>query len=124
MRMFYQCHPRAMVFSPDSRLLAVAGGSDGSPARLKVWEVADGRLLCRVETGVGRDPLMTFSSDCTLMASSGDGIHINLWQLPGGTLQGTLTTSGTPLARLAFSKDCKVVIALCENGSVQRFPLP
>ncbi|MES2466489.1 MAG: hypothetical protein V4675_04245 [Verrucomicrobiota bacterium] len=120
----YLCHPRAMVFSPDSRLLAVAGGSDGSPARLKVWQVADGRLLCQVETGVGRDPVLGFSSDSILLASSGDGIHINFWQLPKGTLQGSLTTSGAPLTRLAFSKEGKALIALFGDGSVQRFPLP
>lgn len=50
---FYQCHPQALEFSPDGRLLASVGTSDGRPARIKVWNVADGTLLCRLETTGG-----------------------------------------------------------------------
>ncbi len=53
LRTFYQCHPQAVEFSPDGRLLASVGASNGSPARIKVWNVDDGKLLCQLKTEGG-----------------------------------------------------------------------
>ena len=122
---FHLCQPRTVIFSPDGHLLAAAGGggSDCHPARLKVWQVSDGRLLCKVESGMGRNPALSFSPDSTLLASTAAGVNINVWQLPKGTLQGSFTPKCLP-SHLAFSKECKVLIALGTDGSVQHFPMP
>ena len=117
------CTPRMLVFSPDSRLLAAAGGSIGCPAKIKVWQVADGALLCKVETDVGCDPLLCFSADGLLLVSTGEGSRINLWQLPEGKLKSSFTTD-RPVSRLAYSKEGKAVVAIFADGSVLRFPAP
>ncbi len=117
------CHPRVLTFSPDGRFLAGVGGANGSPAKLKVWRVADGALLCKVNTNVGCDPLLCFSADGLLLISTGEGSRINLWQLPDGKLKWSLPT-GEPVSRLAFSKEGKAVIAIFTSGSVQRFAMP
>ena len=66
------CNPRVLVFSPDSRLLAAAGGSIGGAAKIKVWQVADGAMICKLETGAGIDPLLCFSPDGLLLVSTGE----------------------------------------------------
>ena len=50
LRTFYQCHLQAVEFSPDGRLLAAIGARNGDPARIKVWNVDDGKLLCQWKT--------------------------------------------------------------------------
>ena len=122
-RTWQLCTPRMLVFSPDSRLLAAAGGSIGCPAKIKVWQVVDGALLCKVETEVGSDPLLCFSADGLLLVSTGEGSRINLWQLPEGKLKSSFTTD-RPVSRLAYSKEGKAVVAIFADGSVLRFPAP
>ena len=117
------CTPRMLVFSPDSRFLAGSGGSIGCPAKIKVWHVADGAMICKLETGAGINPLLSFSPDGLLLVSTGEGSRINIWQLPNGTLKSSFKTD-RPVLRLAFSKEGKAVVALFADGSVERFPVP
>ena len=139
------CNPRVLVFSPDSRLLAAAGGSLGGAAKIKVWRVADGAMICKLDTEAGKNPLLSFSQDGSLLVSTaagdggsqmlsfsqdgsllvstGEGSRINVWQLPAGTLKSSFTTD-RPVWRLAFSKEGKAVVALFAHGSVKHFPVP
>ena len=66
------CNPRVLVFSPDSRFVAGAGGSIGCPAKIKVWQVADGAMICKLQTEAGTDPLLCFSPDGLLLVSTGE----------------------------------------------------
>ena len=119
LRTFYQCHPRALAFSADGRLLAVVAGSNGSPARLKVWKVDDGSLLCRMETKGGSDPLLSFSPDSRLLASISEGSRVNFWQLPEGTLRCSRTTP-QPISSIVFSNDGDALVATGVDGRAQR----
>ena len=119
LRTFYQCHPQAVEFSRDGRLLASIGASNGSPARIKVWNVADGKLLWQLkteggtqvrldETSKGREsatlspphlaPIsdgkaLTFSPDGQwLLAAKHDGETV-AWNIP--SLRGELMASVT-----------------------------
>ena len=122
-RTFHQCHPRAVVFSPDGRLLAVAGAADGCLAGLKVWRVEDGVMVCKLAIDAGNDPLMSFSPDGRLLLSTGDRCRINLWELPKGTLKWSVTAEW-PVSSLAISKDGKSVVAVLADGSTRRCPVP
>jgi WD40 repeat protein len=118
-----QCEPRVIQFSPDSRLLATAGGNANCSGKIKIWQVADGALLFKLDNKTGGDPLLSFSSDGLLLASTGANCRINLWELPKGTLKGSVTTD-RPVSRLAISKEGTAVVAVFADGSVQRFPVP
>ena len=65
LRTWFQCGPKAVVFSPDGRLLAAAGSSSGCPATIKVWRVEDGALLCKIQRETGNNPPLSFSA-CAL----------------------------------------------------------
>lgn len=121
-RTLHLCTPRVLVFSPDGRFLAGAGAACGGPAIMKVWRVADGAQLCKVQTGL-ENPHISFSPDGLLLVSTGEGSRINVWQLPNGTLKSSFTTD-RPVSRLAYSKEGKAVVALFADGSVERFPVP
>jgi eukaryotic-like serine/threonine-protein kinase len=119
-RTFHRCHPRAVVFSPDGRFLAVAGAANGCPAGLKVWRVEDGTTICKLAIDAGNDPLISFSPDGRLLVGTGDRCRINLWEFPAGTLKWTFTTD-QPITQLALSNEGQAVVVVLADGSVQRF---
>jgi WD40 repeat protein len=110
LRTFFQCHARAVEFSRDGRLLACIGESNGCPARIKVWNVDDGKLLCRMQIKGGNDPVLSFSSDGLVLASTSGGSSVDFWQLPAGTLRSSVTTSQA-ISALAFSSDGHEIVA-------------
>ena len=114
------CCPRALVFSPDGRFLAAAGGAGNCAAKIKVWRLADGALLWSVKTDGGIDPQMSFSPNGQFLAGTGEGFRINVWTLPEGTLKWS-GNPGRPVSRLAISNGMAVA-ALLDDGSIQRFP--
>jgi WD40 repeat protein len=116
------CDPRVLVFSPDGRFLAGAGGGRNCPAKIKVWRVADGALLCKVAANAGTDPQMSFSPDGRFLVSTGTGSRINLWQLEDGTLKWSRTISGA-VSRLAFSNEGRDVVAILTDGSLLQIAL-
>jgi WD40 repeat protein len=118
-RTFYQCNPSALVFSPDSRFLVVAGASRGCRAGLKVWNVEKGSELC-LETEPGSHPLLSFSPDSLRLVTTGKGSTINLWDLTTGKRLWSVSTT-RPILGLAFSKEA--VVAVFADGSIQRFDL-
>jgi len=81
-RTLLHCNPRAIQFSTDSRFLAVASDATKCPGKIKIWQVADGALICKLDNKSGSDPLLSFSPDGLLLVSTGKVSRINLWQLP------------------------------------------
>ncbi|MEA3212721.1 MAG: hypothetical protein QOE70_5778 [Chthoniobacter sp.] len=122
LRTWCQCYPKAVVFSPDGRLLAAAGSSSGCPATIKVWRVEDGALLCKIQTETGSNPRLSFSADGAWLASTGAGLQINLWQLPEGTPKWS-----APLAQnvsdMSFASRDQSVVVIFADGSSKGFPV-
>jgi WD40 repeat protein len=123
LRTFYHCHPRSVAFSPDGQLLACASMSNGRPGRLKVWKLADGALLCQMDTAVGDNSPLCFSPDGHVLASTGPGSRLNLWQLPQGKLKWSATLP-RDITRIVFADQGRAVVAICTDGSVTRIPVP
>ncbi len=117
---FYQCHPKALVFSADGRLLASAGGPNGSPGTIKVFRVSDGVLLCKLPNETRNNPLLSFSPDGLLLASSDREKSIQFWQIPEGSLKRSETVTRN-VSALTWPKQGDALVAVFADGTSRLF---
>ncbi len=95
----------AVVFSPDSRLLATAG-DDGS---VRLWDVATRRLRGRLTGHSGKVTDVAFSRDGETLASAGRDGTVRLWDRATGRQVGLLTGHNGAVRAVAFSPDSKTL---------------
>jgi WD40 repeat protein len=107
---------QALALTQDSKALAVA--DDSSAVRLV--DLKDGRLTLRYEGHSGTIRAIAFSSDGKLMATGGDDRTIRIWNVRAQREQ---AKSIVPSCySLAFSPDCKVLVAGCwDTAGTERF---
>jgi WD40 repeat protein len=113
---------RTLAFSPDSQMLATAGGGVDPDSTIKLWRVSDGALL---HTLFGHGILVSsvdFSPDGQMLISSGTDVgyerSIRFWQTADGTLLKTLDTGSSAVRSVAFSPDGTTFVYGSSNGYV------
>jgi WD40 repeat protein len=117
---FYICHPQAVCFSPDGTLLAAAGGRNGSPGKIKVWRISDGKeLFVTVAVGQGVNAL-ALSADGSLVAGASADGRVQVWRISDGQSQWSRTLSSAAES-IQFSPDSKRLIVLTKNRSESHF---
>ncbi|MGE5262757.1 MAG: TIR domain-containing protein [Acidobacteriota bacterium] len=111
---------KAMAFSGDSKLLAIAG-EDGSTV---VWDVSTGKSIATSQAGANDyHSSVALSPDGTRMVTSNkDGI-VELWQVSPGQPPSKITGPWTPLkiagdSHPAFSHDGKSIVVTTGNKVV------
>lgn len=117
-RTIYHCNPRGAVFSSDGKFLATAGLSNGRPAKLKIWNVADGHFLREIETEVHNEIQLCFSPNGKYLASSDSGSRVNLWEVATGLLKQSVQAN-TNVTHLFFSKHGEILVAIYSDGSTR-----
>jgi RNA polymerase sigma factor (sigma-70 family) len=111
----------ALVFSPDSTVLAALGGERESPDRTLIlrWAVDSGGPLPQLEASMGSvnvayyaHPRLAFAPDGRTLAVGGRGAEasIYLWEMVSGRLRGMLKF-GEDITSLSFSPDGKLLAA-------------
>jgi hypothetical protein len=105
-----------LAFSADGKLLA-AGKDFG---RVVVWNVADRKVLCALNTGEGIVTAVALSPDGRWLATAGQGDNYRskLWHLPDGKLIRTYDYFGGFVHSLAFGPDGKWMIAWSNDVKV------
>jgi WD40 repeat protein len=99
----------SMVFSPDDRSIVTTGG-DGA---VRLWDVAAGREVGRLETADPYGPRVLLSRDGrTILISTKDGVA--LWDLTTG--HEVHRYSNKPATALGFSPDGGSILVASANG--------
>ncbi len=100
-------------FHPEGNLLATAGGLPGRSGQLKLWNVADGRLVREVATGA-RDTLygVRFSPDGQLLATAAADGQVPIFRTADGSLVKTLAGHTHHVLGVAWRPDGKL-LATC-----------
>jgi RNA polymerase sigma factor (sigma-70 family) len=104
----------SLAFAPDGKLLATGGSQHDNDVRL--WDVASGREVRVLRTGV-LVPALTFSPDGKLLATGqGDG-RVVLWDVATGKERRVLKDAPDYIYAVTFSPDGHLLAAA---GTVER----
>jgi WD40 repeat protein/serine/threonine protein kinase len=113
------------AFSPNGRLLAVAGGPNEVEQAIQLWDVAGGKLL---GTCAGHKQLVwsvAFSADGRTLASASDDSTVKLWNVASQQELLSIRRLGGALRGLLFSPDGRLLVGVAnrsaEAGGLQIF---
>jgi WD40 repeat protein len=116
---FYICNAQALAFSDDGKLLAAAGGRNGSQGKIKVWRLSDHKQLCEIViSGEGARTLGLATDGNIVVAAQSDG-SVTAWRVSDGKLQWSRNILPAVQA-LQFAPDGKGLLVQCADGTERR----
>jgi WD40 repeat protein/HEAT repeat protein len=105
----------ALAYSPDGKRLVTAGWD----RVVRIWEVADGRLVRRLVGHTDTVWAVAWSPDGLMIATAGSDKAVRIWQADGGKLLQELPNpAGQPVRCLAFAPDGKTLAVGGDDRSV------
>jgi WD40 repeat protein len=123
--------PRAVAFSPDSRLLATSGENYRQEARIGLWDATTGKPVraIRLPRPANVDPLvlaLAFSPDGKLLASGGRNLfprqdpdyRVYLWEVATGQRVQAYEGHQQQVFLLSFSPDGRTLASGSQDGTV------
>ena len=113
---FYICHAQALAFSEDGKLLAAAGGRNGSQGKIKVWRVSDRKQLCEIVMACEGARTTALVTDGNLVIVASLNGTIEAWSVTDGKRQWSRSISPTVQA-IRFAPDGNGLLIQCADGT-------
>ena len=101
-----------LQFFEDGKMLA-SGGYDKI---VRIWDVARGEEIKRLEGNMAAVRAVAFSRDGKLVASAGSDRRVRIWNLADGRLMKTILAHDAAIRDLAFSPDPEIPSNDCEEA--------
>ena len=110
---------RAVGFSPDGRLLAAGGGHAQRGGEVRIWQVADRRLVTTIQGHGDTIQAVAFSPDGKTLATASYDKDIKLWDVTSGHELRTLRDHIDAVYALAFTPDGNRLLSGSADRSVK-----
>jgi WD40 repeat protein len=110
---------RAVAFSPDSRLLAAAGGNPSQFGEVKLYNVSDGKEVASMRGHRDNIFALAFSPDGKTIATCSYDKMIKLWDVASGKELKNLKDHTDAVFAVAFSPDGKRLASAAADRTVK-----
>jgi WD40 repeat protein/serine/threonine protein kinase len=105
----------SVAISPDGQLLA----STGVDRTVKLWNLATGKLDCKLTGHTLPGRTLAFSPDGKILASAGHDFTIKLWDVAARKEQRTITGQTSVVNCVAFSPDGRTLASAVNDGTAR-----
>jgi len=106
-------------FSPDGKILAVAGGQPSAKGDLRLYSVGDWKLLATLPGHDDSISYLDFSRDGKLLASASFDKTVRIWNVPQLKLERILPDHSDFVYGVAFSPDAKLLASCSKDRTVK-----
>jgi len=106
----------SVASSPDGRQ-SLMGGGWGEDVRL--WDVATGKTLIKLEGHAGRVKAVALGADGRLALSGGTDTHLRLWDVHAGTCLRVIKGHGDEINSVALSADGRLALSASADKTLR-----